>query len=160
MFRKIALAGSLGIMGLAVYLFWLWQPERQVRLHTTHFLKKVERRNWDSAAAFVADDYSDRWGHNKTNGLADAREVFRQFIFLTIETRIDSCTVTGPNATARVTLKLQGNGGPFAQLITERLNALQQPFDFTWKKGSWKPWDWQLSHVDQSELQLEVGPWF
>ena len=49
----------------ALYAAWLGQPARQVRLHTAHFLGTVERRKWNRVQAFVADNYSDRWGHDK-----------------------------------------------------------------------------------------------
>jgi len=50
-FRKYAPAAAILLTLWALWLVWLWQPERQVRLHTTHFLKKVEQRNWEAARA-------------------------------------------------------------------------------------------------------------
>lgn len=147
------------VVGIGCYLVWLWQPERQVQLHTTHFLKNVERRNWDSIAAFIAPDFHDRWGHQKATALADGREVFRQFLFLTVESRVDSVSVTGHTVSARTYIRMQGNGGPFAQIITDRLNTLKEPFVLTWRRGSWKPWDWQLVELDQRELQFQAGSW-
>src|SRR5688572_20180383 len=67
MFRKYRAAAAAVLGALALYLLWLWQPERQVRLHTAHFLKKVERRNWEAATRFLAADYRDRWGHDRAS---------------------------------------------------------------------------------------------
>ena len=142
-------------MALVLFLLWLWQPERQVRLHTSHFLKKVERRNWEAARNFLADNYSDRWGHSKETAIGDAREVFRQFLFITIENRTDSCEMTGDRATARTTVRISGSGGPIAQLVMERVNTLRGPFSFEWRKASWKPWDWRLTTVEHPELRAE-----
>lgn len=142
-------------MALVLFLLWLWKPERQVRLHTSHFLKSVERRNWNSSKSFLADDYTDRWQHNKETAVADAREAFRQFMFVTIENRIDSCEMAGDHATVRAVIKISGNGGPVAQLVMERVNTLSGPFTFEWRKGTWKPWDWQLTQVDHPQLQTE-----
>lgn len=152
MLRKYAPWAALAVPAFALYLAWLWQPERQVRLHTTHFLKKVERRNWDAVRAFLADDYADRWEHDKESALTDAREVFRQFLFLTIENRTDSVTFTGDHAEARTIVKISGRGGPLTELVMERVNSLREPFTFTWRRASGMPWDWQLTRIDQPEL--------
>jgi len=155
MFRKYAPAAGSGLVAFALFLLWLWQPERQVRLHTSHFLKKVERRNWDAARKFLADDYSDRWQHDRDSAVSEAREAFRQFLFLTIENRTDSCEMAPDSATTRTVIKISGNGGPVAQLVMERVNTLQGPFTLAWRKASWRPWDWQLTSVDHPELRTE-----
>jgi hypothetical protein len=153
--RKIALASVLLLAALALYLLWLWQPERQVRLHTTHFLKNVERRKWETASRFIAGNYADRWGHDKEFVLRESREVFRQFLFLTIENRTLACDVLDQSATTRTVLKISGSGGPVAQLVMERVNTLREPFLFEWRRQSGAPWDWQLTRVDQPELNLD-----
>lgn len=152
MLRKYALGAVAALVAFALFLLWLWQPERQVRLHTSHFLKSVERRNWNSVQNFLADDYTDRWQHNKESAVSDAREAFRQFMFVTIENRIDSCEMTGDQATTRAVIKVSGNGGVVAQMVMERVNTLSGPFTFTWRKASWKPWGWQLTRVDHPQL--------
>ncbi len=153
--RKHAPAAAAALVALALYLLWLWQPERQVRLHTSHFLKKVERRNWAAARNFLAANYSDRWKHNGDSAVADAQEAFRQFLFVTVENRTDSCDISGDHATTRTVIKISGSGGPVAQLVMERVNTLNGPFTFTWHKASWKPWDWELESVDQPELSTD-----
>jgi hypothetical protein len=154
-FRKYALAAAGMLVLLALWLLWLWQPERQVRLHTTHFLKKVERRNWEAAGVFMAEDYSDRWGLNKTTALQDAREVFQQFVFLTIENRTDNCEIRGNEGTAQTVVKVSGKGGPIGEAVMETVNGLRAPFVFTWRKSGQAPWKWELIHIDQSELNID-----
>ena len=143
------------MVALALFLLWLWQPERQVRLHTSHFLKKVQQRNWEGTQKFLAADYSDRWQHNRESAVADAREVFRQFLFVTIENRTDSCEMAGDSATTRTVIKISGSGGPVSQFVMERVNGLSGPFTFSWRKASWKPWDWVLIRVDHPGLSTE-----
>ncbi|HEY3897181.1 MAG TPA: hypothetical protein VGM54_01115 [Chthoniobacter sp.] len=154
-FRKYALAAVAVLVLWALWLLWLWQPERQVRLHTTHFLKKVERRNWPGAGAFVAEDYSDRWGLTKTTALQDAQEVFQQFIFLTIENRTDNCEILGNEGTAHTLVKVSGKGGPIGEVVMERVNGLRAPFSFTWRHVGKAPWRWELIRIDQSELNID-----
>lgn len=142
------------MLALALYLRWLWQPERQVRLHTSHFLKKVERRKWESARGFLAADYTDRWEHDPESAIADAREVFRQFLLLTIENRTDAVALAGDTATTQTVIKITGRGGPLGELVMERVNTLRAPFAFTWRKGG-QPWDWQLVRIDHPEPGLD-----
>lgn len=139
----------------ALYAAWLWQPARQVQRHTAHFLKAVEGRSWDTAGGLVAEDYSDRWGHDKENVLTDARAVFAQFLFLTIQAEPEDATVSGDRAKIRSPVKLAGRGGPLAELVVGRVNGLRAPFVFTWQKRSWKPWHWQLVRLDHPELEIE-----
>jgi hypothetical protein len=157
--KKSALAAMAGLVGLALYLTWLWQPELQVRLHQKHFLQAVERRNWDAVEKFLADDYADRWEHDKAFVVSASREVFRQFLFLTVEHRIESCVVEGADGVARVTVKITGSGGPVAQYVVSTVNALREPFVFSWVRRG-RPWDWQLIRFEQRELKLDQAPAF
>jgi len=102
----------------------------------------------------MADDFSDRWGHNRATALQDAREVFQQFIFVTIENRTDQCDVRGSEATTQTYLKINGQGTQIGALVMQTVNGLHAPFFFTWRKVGSAPWNWQLVHVDQSELNL------
>jgi hypothetical protein len=160
MIRKYAPFVGIALVLWAMWLFWLWQPERQVRLHTTHFLKKVEQRNWNDARAFLADDFSDRWGHDKNTAMEDAKEVFAQFLFLTIESKTDRCEVHGTEGVAETRVKIAGNGQGVAQLVMQRVNGLREPFTFRWRKSGGKPWEWQLVFVDQPELNIDPGAGF
>jgi hypothetical protein len=56
--------------------------------------------------------------------------------------------------TARARITLKGRGGPFADMAMGRLDELKQPFSFTWRQRSWKPWDWKLVRIDQPELEV------
>lgn len=153
--KKIALLSLAALLGLALYAAWLWQPERQVELHTAHFLKAVERRNWDKVQAFVADNYADRWGHDKEFVLREAREVFRQFLALTIQSTPGTPSIAGRDATHRSDLRITGQGSPIAQFVVEKVNTLRGPFVFTWHRTGWQPWAWQLTAVDHPELELD-----
>lgn len=160
MIRKYALTGAIVLVVWALWLAWLWQPERQVRLHTSHFLKKVERRNWAATKEMMAADFTDRWEHNKASAIEDAQMVFSQFVFVTIENRTESCDMAAPTATAHTRVKMSGNGGGVAQLVMSRVNSLQQPFTFTWRKVGSAPWHWELTRVDQPELSIDPGAGF
>jgi ketosteroid isomerase-like protein len=141
-------------LALAVWLLVLWQPVRQVRRHTERLLAAVEGKDWKRFAEFMADDYSDQWGHDKTAVVERSREVFAQFFL--IETGAHDLAVEESDGigTAHAHLVLRGSGGPLAQIAIERVAALREPFVFLWRQRSWKPWDWALTRVEQPELAL------
>ena len=155
--RKHLYVFVLALLGLAPYSAWLWQPERQVRLHTAHLLKAVEGRRWKKVDSLVADNYSDRWRHDKEFVLRASNEVFGQFIFLTIQSEPLSCSVSGSTGVTQDRVKVSGSGGPIAQVVIERVDRLRQPFVFTWERMSWKPWDWRLTRFDQPELEIDAS---
>jgi hypothetical protein len=153
---KVRLAFAAAIV-LACWSAWLWQPERQVRLHHGNFLKAVERRSWSRMRNFLADNYSDRWGHDKEIVMQGVSSVFRQFIFVTVEHAERSIELGAGDATVRSMVKISGNGGALAQFAMTKVNKLSEPFEFEWRKQSWKPWDWQLVRVDHPSMEVERG---
>ena len=56
--------------------------------------------------------------------------------------------------TTRARLILAGRGSPLAEYAVERVARLTQPFTFTWRQRSWKPWDWVLTKMEQPELEI------
>ena len=155
--KKIYIIVLAALLGLALYAAWLWRPERQVRLHTAHLLKAVEGRQWKKVDSFVADNYSDRWSHDKGFVLRASTEVFGQFLFLSIQGQTLQCDISGSTGLTRDTIKITGSGGPVAQIVMETVNRIRAPFVFTWERKSWKPWDWRLIRIDQPELEIPPG---
>lgn len=156
LWQKIGLSASIVFVAIALWCLWLWQPERQVRLHQDHLLDAAERRSWTRFSSFIAADYSDRWGHDKEFVVRETAEILRQFFALGIMRDYAGLDVDADRAEVQVRLKLEGNGTPLAQFAQAEVNALSEPFVFAWQKKSWRPWDWQLSRADQSQLR---GRW-
>jgi hypothetical protein len=155
--RHLLVMVAAGVLALFSVCLWRWQPERQVRKHTEALLEACEDRDWEEFRALLAEDYTDRWGHDKTEAAERARQVFAQFLFLKLAARsleVEEAEATG---LARAHLELQGRGGPLAELAIQRVAELKQPFTFRWQQRSWKPWDWQLVQVEQPELRIDAG---
>jgi len=148
---------SLVIVATALYDLWLWQPERQVLKHHAHFIHAAEARHWKAFADFIDPKYSDRWNHDKAFVVRESSEVLRQFFALSIENEVVSCEVTGTTGNVTAHLKIDGNGTALAQYARQEVNDLREPFTFEWTRKSWKPWDWQLTRVDNP--QLRIGEW-
>ena len=86
--------------------------------------------------------------------LRETREVLRAFLFIEIQNDPAEPTFAGNEATVRSPVKITGQGSPVAQYVMEKVNTLRTPFYFTWRRGSWKPWDWQLMKIDHAELEI------
>ena len=152
--KSLALMGALGVAGLGVYLTFLWQPERQVDLHQKHFLAALEGRDWNRFGGFISESYSDRWGHDKKFLLKEPREIFQQFVFLSIQQQPATIDAQGNDFRISARLLIHGTGGPLAEFAMERVNALSKPFLFHWQRQSWKPWDWALVEIEQPQLEV------
>ena len=102
----------------------------------------------------MAEDYRDRWQQDKAIVLRGSREVFSQFMTLSLE-RADSRTERkGDTWVLQEKVTMKGLGGPLAMDARDEVNKLREPFAMTWRKRSWKPWDWELIAVDHPTLEL------
>lgn len=151
--KRIVIALVAGVLALGLFFAWWLQPERQVRRHTAALLGAVERRNWDRFGSMLADTYSDRWGHDKTNVIENLDRVFSQFIFLTVEHEITALDVGDTRASTTTRVKMSGQGGAVAQFVISKVNGLSEPFVFVWQKQGKYPWSWQLTSVEHPSLE-------
>lgn len=152
--RNVLFGGASAGLILVIFLFSLWNPEKQVRRHQRQFLSALEDRDWDDINELLADTYSDRWGHDKAFVQSRASEVFRQFFVVQVTGENQSVEMGVDTGEVKTRLQVKGKGGPLAEYAMMKANALQQPWTFRWQKQSWKPWDWVLVHVDQPELEI------
>lgn len=156
-FRTGFYAGLLLAVVLGLYLFRLWQPQRQVELHSTHLLRSLEQKDWARLSASVDEGYADRWGHDRALLLARLREVLRYARNLRIESQVEAVRAEPGEGTwsARITVDAEPN--ELTAFIKERVNALDAPFELHWRRNSGKPWDWKLTRVSHAALELPQG---
>jgi hypothetical protein len=152
-FRTGFYAGLVVAVIWGIYLARLWQGQRQVELHSIHLLAEIEKHNWKAVGEFVGSDYRDQWGNDRALLLERLREVFRALPNARIESKVVSVqTGNGRGSwTARVTLK---STGEFADFVQDRMNSLESPFEFEWRRGATWPWDWKLVAVKNPALEI------
>lgn len=141
---------------IALRCLWLWQPERQVMLHQQHFLEAAQDRSWAKFDGFFDDGFRLPNGQDKAWTLRQAHEVLREFMALEIRATDTTITVEGATGRVRSMIRIEGNGMELAQMAKAAVNGSKDPFEFTWKRGSWKPWDWRLTGVDHPLLHLNT----
>jgi hypothetical protein len=152
---RAAIIGVLTVtLCTGLYLFWLWRPEHQARLHTDHFFHAIDSRNWDKVAEFVGEDYRDQWDQDRTRLVERLREGFRW---------IRGSAITAPNPSVQVEtgrviwfgkINVYSSDEGVLQLLDERVNGLPSPFQLEWHQLSGKPWDWKLVRVTNPTFQI------
>ncbi len=155
-FRNSFWAGLLLAFLIVLWLMRLWSAENQVRRHSEHLVRQVERRNWSAVEELVAREYHDDWGDDRAHLMARLRLVGRFFFDLTITTSDGRATASPPTGSWQARVQLTGRGEAAGE-ITARVNSLTTPFVFSWRQESWKPWDWQLVKVTNESLDLPAG---
>jgi hypothetical protein len=160
----ITLRGAIiGVSAVAlcigVYLFWLWRPEHQVRLHAEHFFHAIDGRNWEAVAEFIGHDYHDQWDNDRARLLERMRENFRWVRGSRIIATNPSVQVETPYAiwVGKITAYSSDDG--VMEVLDERVNRLPTPFELEWHQFSGKPWDWKLVRVSNPAFQIpaDVG---
>ena len=153
--RFVAVLAGSALVVAGLFLYRLWQPETQVRKHWENFRGSVEKRNWRAMEKFIAADYSDRLGHDKAAVLSQSSEVFRHFLDLQIIPEQERIEAAGDRGSVRAILRISGRGSGAVEMVQARVNGLQAPFEFEWRRKSSKPWDWQLTRTDNAGLHLQ-----
>lgn len=152
--RGAFIGGPALIVAVGVYLFWLWRPEHQVRLHTENLFHAIDARNWETVAGFVGEDYHDQWDDDRARLLERMREGFRW---------VPGSRITAANSFVRVETSqaiwigkvvVYSSDEGVMEVLDERVNKLPVPFEFDWRRVSGKPWDWKLVRVSNRSFQI------
>ena len=157
LWQKFRWPASIVFVAGCLWCLWLWQPERQVRLHQQHLLDAAENRNWRNFNDLIDPSYGDRWGHDKAFVARETSEVMRQFFVVTIHREIIALDAVSGRGAVLARLKLEGNGTAIAQYAMQAVNRVDSPFTFDWRQKSWKPWDWKLVRADNENLRIRGG---
>jgi hypothetical protein len=145
---------AVGVIALAVYLFgFRWQSQRVIERRQHSFHEAICHSEWRKARRLLADDYGDAWGFSADEAV-EAMGDARAFIsFPRIEALHQQITVSGGKGVYRARLRIHGDAA-FGGGLQTRINRLRAPFSFTWRKtGAW-PWAWQISRIENPELEL------
>jgi len=152
-FRNGFYAGLIVAVIWGVYLARLWQPPRQVELHSVHLLAQIEKKDWKTVGKFIGSGYEDRWGNNRALLLERLREVFRVLPNARIESSVVSIQSKDGRGSWSAKIRVQATG-EFAGFVVNRVNSLDAPFEFEWQRGATWPWDWKLVSVKNPALEI------
>ena len=153
-FRGAFIGGIALVLSIGVYLFWLWRPEHQVRLHTENFFHAIDGRNWETVADFIGEDYHDQWDDDRARLIDRMREGFRWVRGSRITAVDPSVRVDTSRAIWVGKVVVYSSDEGVMEALDERVNKLPAPFEFEWRKISGKPWDWKLVRVSNPSFQI------
>jgi hypothetical protein len=94
-----------------LFLIRLWQPERQINLHTENLFRKIEQKNWTAVSDFIGADYSDEWADDRAILLTRMREVFCYLRNVRIAVVDPNVTVEQDHGIWRGKVTINGDGG-------------------------------------------------
>lgn len=159
-FRTGLYIGLVVAVGLGLYLFQLWEAGHQVRLHSEHLLRALEKKQWSKVENFLDPAYADQWEHDRATVVTRLRQVLPYARNLRIHARevIVRAAEGEGDWRARVTLEAEPN--EVSTFIQQRVNTLDAPFELRWRRVSKKPWDWKLVRVTNPALRLPNEPGF
>jgi hypothetical protein len=145
------------VLDLIVTAIWfgvpfLKSPETQALEQHQRFIAFGGNRNWGRVLTLMSVDYRDAWGMKREEAVSLAHELLQGYIALDFQWQPQGVKVQGKTATVTGFIKASGTGGGFSAEIISRINALHEPFVFTWRKDGWKPGDWKLTGISQPEL--------
>lgn len=153
-FRQYGRWLAIALLALALWLMWWSQAERQVRRAQARLLDAVESRDFQALERLLAEDYRDAWEHDKAIVLQRVPQVFEQFVLLDVEGELHGVEELPEGWNVRQKITVKGLGGGLAMYARDEVNRLKEPFTMSWRKRSWKPWDWELTRIEQPELRI------
>jgi hypothetical protein len=165
--RRVVLIVGTVLLGISLALGIPWlSPTRGVERVWAGTLASLADNKLDDFEAYLDPNYRDGFGLDRAGVVALARSIRGQFILCTI-TREQSELVLDPGkrgATSRAIIRIGGQGSPVASAAIQASAASSTPTLFRWRRASWKPWDWKLIAVDNTDaarglaqLQRELG---
>ena len=159
-FAKWKWLAAVLALSVAAWCCRQWQPERQVQLHQRHFLEAAQNRDFRKLKALLDDSFRASGGQDKTAALQQMAEGLRYFFSLEIAASETETSIDGAKAKITARLRLSGQGSAPANAIQDLVNSSKDPFQFTWQRQSWKPWDWRLVYAGHPYITSAVtGDW-
>lgn len=138
-----------------VWLVWELSPDNQVRKSFHQFTRSVENRDWQKVQSLIAVDYRDQWGFDREQAIEAGREILQQFLVIGIDPGKPVIQRKDNDATVIASLRLSGRGSALAEAAKDRVNSLQEPFHFAWRREGWQ--SWKLVSVTQPGLQYDAS---
>lgn len=151
-FRNGFFAGLVVASAWGLWVTLLWQPERQVSLHSAHLLEQIEKHDWKAVGGFVGTNYQDRWTNDRTRLLERLREAFRMLPNARIEASLPLIQTAEGRGHWTAKIKIKSPGG-FSDYVESRVNSVEEPFELEWQRGDW-PWNWKLVTVRNSAFEI------
>lgn len=142
-----------GVILIVSFVVWQTRPARVVTKKQADLISGIESRNVARIRRLVSDSYHDKWDFDADDVAEAVVDVGSQFMTLVLTPEEQELLIEDGEAVVSVRLTVSGNAvGPAGGEVTRRINRLEEPFLFTWKKETFLPSSWRLVQIHQSEL--------
>jgi hypothetical protein len=148
-------AAAIAFIALAVFLIPRLNSERMLAQRFEALAVNIEQQAWIGFGGLVAEDYQDQWGTNRGNAIAGLRLVRQGFTSLDVRLETVSTRIDGLNATVTARVRLVGEGNAASVILLRRVNELEDPWTFTFRRTAWMPWTWDLVKTEQPTLSFQ-----
>lgn len=155
MFSKRFLFPAVVALVVCVWVGFEFTAGRQLERVFHRLINAAENRNWEKVRQLVAEDYRDGWGQDREQAISTGSQFLGQFLVMEIVVENQTVDLRGREASIAARMRLKGRGSAVAEAIMQGANALEHDFQFAWRRKSWKPWDWKLVSINQSEIQFD-----
>lgn len=150
------------------WLVWPFFQSSEVQVARSHaeLFELAGGRYWTEVGGLMSKDYDDAWGNNAEDAIEIASELLQGFLVLDLQWQTMTVVVDedskgkGLSATVTGKARIEGNGLGLSQMVMSRLNNLEEPWTFTWRKEDWKPGDWRLVSVTHPKLKDKIPSGF
>jgi len=105
----------------------------------------------------LSDEYSDRWGFAREDAVEAIVDVGSQFLALVVVFREEDRSIDPQVGVLRGRIEVRGKPlGPAGNEAMRRINGLEEPFVFTWKRKNFLPTSWKLIRIENAALPDEL----
>lgn len=145
--------GALALILALVLTLPFLSPQRGVERTWDHVLDAIADKDIAALDSLLGPDFSGGFGLDRAATLRMAGEIRGQFAVCNIRRERSEVVLdpSGKSATTRALVRLTGQGSPAAQAAIRASAATQVPTTFRWRRNSWKPWDWRLVAMENTE---------
>jgi hypothetical protein len=142
------------VVVLAVWLAWPYfeSDEAQLLRQQKRILTLASDGKWKTVTESIALEYEDQWSMNRIEAVKLAEELLMGFITLDIEWMEPEVTINGNIAKVRGIARMHGTGMGPSQAVKDQVNALKEPWVFTWRKDGSGAQGWKLLSLRNNEL--------
>lgn len=148
-----AIATLVAVIGLTIR----WQSDAQLERRWEGFLDAFETRRWSAVNAYLSPDYHDSWGHTRQQLGREATYALTDFRTLQVRAVQAIIERNGRQARIEAVMRIAGEGGPRANQARQVVNEVFAPTVFEWIRSPWRPWDWRLVSVENTEVDLPAA---
>jgi len=144
---------ALAVVIIQTAVYFLRSPESQVLAAQRDLIEAVEERDWDEVKEFLEENYTDAYSHTRETAISDGKKYLGGFYTLTLKTGETTARAVKGQGMVSMTIRLEGNGAGYSQLVLGHVNQITEPWIFHWSNPTPWPWNWQVNMIHNDQMR-------